>query len=422
MRYLIQKVLYFFSKAILKKYHPDVIGVTGSVGKTSAKEAIHTVLKNKYNTRTNLKNYNTEFGVPLTIINSPSGQHNPFKWLIIFLKALFLILFKTKKYPDVLVLEMAADHPGDIAYLAKLTQPHLGVITAIGPSHLEFFNTIEEVIKEKETLIRFLKTDDWAILNNDDSLVIGMKKNTTAKIFTFGLTSAANIRAEKVNFEKDGSGVMAEIICAGESNFASFKNVLSTSQLDSFLIALSVGKIYGIPLSEAVDSLRDFSFPPGRLNLIKGIKNTTLIDDTYNSSPKAVKVALSVLSRLSCSNRRWAVLGDMLELGSLTESAHEEVGEWVKQFKVDILVTVGEKSKDTAKIAEINGLSREKVLSFNNSIEAGKFLQNEIMTGDVILVKGSQGMRMEKIVKELMGEPLRAKELLVRQEDYWLKK
>jgi len=422
MKYIIQRLLYFFSKMILKKYHPDIIGLTGSVGKTSAREAVYTVLKNKYSTRTNLKNYNTEFGVPLTIINSKSGGRNPFKWLAIFLKAFFLILFKTKKYPDILVLEMAADHPGDIEYLVKLTKPHVGIITAIGPSHLEFFNTIEEVIKEKENIIRFLKPEDWAILNNDDNLIMGMKKNTPAQVFTFGLTSEANIRAEKIEFEKDGSGIMAEIIFGQERNFASFKNVLSLSQLNSFLIGIAVGKKYGLQLSEAVDSLRDFKFPLGRLNLIKGIKNTLLIDDTYNSSPKAVKVALEVLSRLSCTGRRWAVLGDMLELGSFTESAHEEVGEWVKQYKVDLLITVGEKSKDTAKIAEINGLPKEKVLSFNNSVEAGKFIQNEIAAGDVILVKGSQGMRMEKIVKELMAEPLRAKELLIRQEDYWLKK
>lgn len=422
MKYVMQKLLYFFSKIILKKYHPDVIGITGSVGKTSTKEAIFAVLKDKYQARTNIKNYNTEFGVPLTIINAVAGGRNPLKWLAVILKAFFLILFKTKKYPEILILEIAADHPGDITYLTSLVKPHLAVVTAVGQSHLEFFGTIENVIKEKENLLRYLTAQDWAILNQDDALVMGMKKNTAARIFTFGLTPEANIKAEKITFEPDGSGIMAEIICVQERNFASFKNVLATSQLNCFLVALAVGKIYGVPLSEAVDNLRDFKFPPGRLNLLNGIKNTLIIDDTYNSSPKAVKVALEVLSRLSCQSRRWAVLGDMLELGSFTETAHEEVGEWVKQFKVDLLVTVGEKSKDTAKVAEINGLAREKVVSFNNSIEAGKFLQNEIITGDIILIKGSQGMRMERIVKEIMAEPLRAKELLIRQENYWLKK
>lgn len=422
MKNIIQHFLFFLAKKILKKYHPDIIGITGSVGKTSAKEAIATVLESKFSVRTNIKNYNTEFGVPLTIIGAKSGGRNPLKWLAVFVKALFLVIYRHKNYPPILVLEMAADHPGDIAYLVKLAPCRVGVITAIGASHLEFFNTIENVVKEKQILISHLNSAGWAVLNMDDPLVYSLKEKTSAQLITYGLNNEANIYAEKITFEPDGSGVMAEIIVGQEHNFASFKNVLSTTELDSFLSAIAVGKIYGVSLAMAVDSLREFKFPPGRLNLISGLKKTLLIDDTYNSSPKAVKVALEVLSRIACPGRRWAVLGDMLELGDQTVVSHEEVGEWVKQFKVDLLITVGEKSKDTARVAEINGLAKEKVLCFDNNLSVGKFLQNEISEGDVILIKGSQGMRMERVVKEIMAEPLRAKELLIRQEEYWLKK
>ncbi len=422
MKKIIQKILYFLSKKILKKYKPEIIGITGSVGKTSTKEAIFWILKEKFNVRKNIKNYNTEFGVPLTIINAKSGGKNILKWLIVFFKTFKLILFKNKNYPKILILEMAADHPDDIKYLTKLAPCKIGVVTAIGPSHLEFFENIQNIIKEKQILISHLEKNNFAILNADDNLVYPMRKKTQANILTFGISENAKIRAENIEFEKDGSGLMCKILDNQKETFANFKNILSLSQLSSFLSAVAVAKIYNINLQDAVDSLRNFKFPAGRLQIIQGIKKTLIIDDTYNSSPKAVKVALEVLSRLNCAGRRWAVLGDMLELGAHTETAHQEVGEWIKQFKVDRLVVVGEKSTDTLKVAETNGLKNERATSFANSIDAGKFLQNEIEEGDLILVKGSQGMRMEKIVKEIMAEPLRAKELLVRQSDEWLKK
>ncbi|MBU4360804.1 hypothetical protein KKA66_03070 [Patescibacteria group bacterium] len=422
MKKIIEKALAFFAKQILKKYKPEIIGITGSVGKTSTKEVIFQVLKKRYKVRQNIKNYNTEIGVPLTIINAKSGGRNIFKWLVVFYKALKLILIKNKDYIKILILEMAADHPGDIKYLTKLALCKIGVITAIGPSHLEFFETLENVIQEKQILISHLGKSDYAILNVDDNLVYPMRQKTTANILTYGTKSNAKIRAENINYNSNGQGVKCKIVINQEYINAEFKNILSMSQLSSLLAGIAVAKVYGINLNEAVDSLRNFKFPAGRLQIIPGIKNTLIIDDTYNSSPKAVKVALEVLSRLSCSGKRWAVLGDMLELGSYTETAHQEVGEWVKQFKVDRLVVVGERSTDILKTAETNGLNNENVVSFANSKEAGKFLQNEIKERDLILVKGSQGMRMEKIVKEIMAEPLRAKELLVRQDKEWIGK
>lgn len=422
MKKIIEKALAFFAKQILKKYKPEIIGITGSVGKTSTKEVIFQVLKKRYKVRQNIKNYNTEIGVPLTIINAKSGGRNIFKWLVVFYKALKLILIKNKDYIKILILEMAADHPGDIKYLTKLALCKIGVITAIGPSHLEFFETLENVIQEKQILISHLGKSDYAILNVDDNLVYPMRQKTTANILTYGTKSNAKIRAEDINYNSNGQGVKCKIVIDQEYINAEFKNILSMSQLSSLLAGIAVAKVYGINLNEAVDSLRNFKFPAGRLQIIPGIKNTLIIDDTYNSSPKAVKVALEVLSRLSCSGKRWAVLGDMLELGAHTETAHQEVGEWIKQFKVDNLVVVGEKSTDILKTAETNGLSNENAVSFSTSEDAGKFIQNEIRQGDLILVKGSQGMRMEKIVKEIMAEPLRAKELLVRQDKEWIGK
>ncbi len=412
MKKIIEKILAFFAKKILKKYKPEIIGITGSVGKTSTKEVVFQVLKEKFNVRQNIKNYNTELGVPLTIINAKSANKNIFKWLIIFLKAIKLILFKNKNYPNILILEMAADHIGDIKYLTNLAPCKIGIVTAIGPSHLEFFKTLENIIKEKQVLVSHLDKNSYAILNSDDKLVYPMIQETLANILTYGTNLNAKIRAENVNYNSNGKGISCKIISDQEVIQANFKNILALSQLSSFLAGIAVAKVYNIDLQNAVNSLQNFKFPAGRLQIIPGIKNTLIIDDTYNSSPKAVKVALEVLSRLNCNGKRWAILGDMLELGVHTETAHQEVGEWIKQFKVDRLVVVGEKSTDISTDA----------VSFANSEQAGKFIQNEIQQNDVILVKGSQGMRMEKIVKEIMAEPLRAKELLVRQDVEWIGK
>lgn len=430
MKNIIQKILYFLSKKILKKYQPEIIGITGSVGKTSTKEAIFTVLKNKFKVQRNIKNYNTEIGVPLTIINAKSGDKNIFKWLKVFCQGVWLIIKRDEDYPQILILEMAADHPGDIEYLTKLAPCKIGVITAIGPTHLEFFETVANVIREKEFLVSHLSEDGWTILNSDDNLVYPMRRKSKARILTYGWGEKAQIKAREINYNQNGKGIQCKVTDGQSLVPAEFKNILSTSQLSSLLAAIAVAKVHKINTIDTINSLKNFKFPRGRLQLIRGIKNTLIIDDTYNSSPKAVKIALEVLSRLKCDSRRWAVLGDMLELGGYTETAHSEVGEWVKEFKVDILVTVGERSKDTARLAEtsgsagltISGLSKEHVISFDKSEEAGKFIQSEIESGDLILVKGSQGMRMEKIVKEIMAEPARAEELLVRQDKEWLKK
>ncbi len=421
MKKAIEKILSFFTRQILKKYRPEIIGLTGSVGKTSTKEAIYAVLKNRFKVRANIKNYNNELGVPLTVIDIQTGGKNIFKWLAIFAKALSLILFKDQNYPQILILEMAADHPGDIEYLTRLAPCHVGVITAIGPTHLEFFQTIENLIKEKEKIITHLNENDWAVINADDSLVSPLSKRSRAKILSYGLSAEANIKAVNLHYENGGRSLGCKISDGEALVPAVFKNAVSTSQLSSLLAAVAVAKIYGFNLIDATLALKDFKFPKGRLNLIFGIKETLIIDDTYNSSPKAVKAALEVLSRLQCTGRRIAVLGDMLELGNYSETAHQEVGEWVKEFKVNLLITVGERAKDIARVAEISGLAKECVVSFDQSEEAGKFLQNEICSGDLILVKGSQGMRMEKIVKEIMAEPMCAGELLVRQEKEWQK-
>ena len=421
--------LSFFTKKIINKYSPEVVAVTGSVGKTSTKEAIFTVLSSTYNVRTNQKNYNNEIGIPLTIIGADSGGQSLFKWLGVFLKAIRLVIIKDKNYPNILILEMGADHPGDIKYLTSLVPVRVGVVTAIAPVHLEFFETIDQVAKEKSNLIKSLPKSGYAVLNMDDGLVYAMAEKTNAQVVTFGVNSPADIKAIEVAVSHDINykdistiqGISFKLQYKGSTVPVLLPKVLGEHLAYTALAAISVGIIYDLNLHVIIDALRKFEPPKGRMHIISGIKNTLIIDDTYNASPLSVMKALDQLGQLTLNkkNKKFAALGDMLELGDYTETGHRQVGQTVVKNKIDYLITVGELARDIIRSAVENGMAQDHCFGFANSHEAGLFLQDRIKEGDLLLVKGSQGVRMEKIVKELMTEPQRAAELLVRQGKDW---
>ncbi len=424
-------ILKILAQATLWRYQPMVIGVTGSVGKTSAKEAIYAVLKEKFNTRRNIKNYNNEIGVPLTILGQESGGKSLWRWLQIFLVGFFEI-FYTKNYPKVLVLEMGADKIGDISYLTDFVKCYVGVVTGVGeiPVHVEFFQSVDQVAKEKSKLIKCLGNDGWAVLNYDDQRVRAMMHKTPAQIFTYGFDAKADLRAS--NFEQRlenlaEAGISFKVDYQGSNVPIRLNHVYAQHQVYSILAGVATGLIFKMNLVEIVQALKNYQPPISRLQLIRGIKNTWIIDDSYNSSPSSCLGALDLLERIASVSggnepvRKIAALGEMLELGSFTEEAHRKIGARAAQV-ADILLAVGGKSIFMADEAKKNGLPQENVWYFASSEEAGRELQNLIREGDIILVKGSQSIRMEKIVKELMAEPERAKELLIRQEDDWQKK
>ncbi len=432
LKFMAKNILIFILKilaqATLWRYKPLVIGVTGSVGKTSAKEAIYAVLKEKFNTRRNIKNYNNEIGVPLTILGQESGGKSLWRWWQTFLVGFFEI-FYTKNYPRVLVLEMGADKMGDISYLTDFVKCHVGVVTAVGeiPVHVEFFQSADQVAKEKSNLVKSLGKDGWAVLNYDDERVRAMMRKTPAQIFTYGFDAKADLRVS--NFEQRledlaEAGISFKVDYQGSNVPIRLRHVYARHQVYAILAGMAAGLIFKMNLVEIAQALKNFEPPIGRLQLIRGIKNTWIIDDSYNSSPSSSLGALELLEKMTNTRvdgepgRKIAALGDMLELGAFTEEAHRKVGAKAAQV-LDILLAVGEKSIFVADEAKKNGLTQERVRYFAGSEEAGRELQNLIREGDLILVKGSQGIRMEKIVKELMAEPERAKELLVRQEESW---
>ena len=230
-----------------------------------------------------------------------------------------------------------------------------------------------------------------------------------------------------------GSVVEAKIVRQGEALGTAFKlhcegktvpvflpSVFGFQQVYACLPALAVATVLNRPLMEIIDDLAKYRPLPGRTNLIAGIKRTFILDDSYNSSPEAAKAALEVLRQFPEGGRRIAVFGKMLELGSYQEEGHREVGRKAAEANVDMLVVVGEMSRDIIRGAVEAGLAEDKTFYFDNNHDAGIFVQNKLKEGDLVLIKGSQGARMEQIVKELMAEPLKASELLVRQSDPWL--
>ncbi len=429
LKKILESKLRFFAKAILARYNPEVIAVTGSVGKTSTKEAIYTILSSTHKVRQNLKNYNNEIGIPLTIIGAESGGRSVLKWLIVFLQAIGLLIKKNTNYPKILILEMGADRPGDIEYLVSFIPVKIGVVTTVAPVHLEFFGTLEKVAKEKSNIIRTLNKNGFAVLNSDNRLVNEMGKNTNAKVITFGLLPQADVSASGISVSHDVNyqdvstiqGISFKLKYQGKTVPVLLPKVLGEHLVYTALAAIAVGIIYGINLHTIIDSLKNFVPPKGRMNIIKGIKNTLIIDDSYNSSPLAVKKALYQLKQINLNSfhKKYAVLGDMLELGSYTEEAHCEIGQAVVEYGINYLITVGEISRDIVRGAVLAGMPKDNCFSFKDSIEAGKFLQQRIKEGDLILVKGSQGVRLERVVKEIMAEPQRAAELLVRQGKEW---
>lgn len=420
--------LKMLAKMILKKYQPLIVGITGSLGKTSAKEAIFAVLKDRQSVAMSRKNYNNEIGLPLTIIGSESAGSSIFGWIMIFFKAWGLILLKDEKYPKVLILEMGVDRPGDMAYLTSIAPPNIGIVTAVSYSHLEYFGSIVNIKKEKQVLIENLDNKGLAILNYDNDAAREMAEASKAKILTYGLKEGADLQAQDIvyNFTKGSyelSGLNFKMNYQGSIVPVFMDNVMSETVLYAALAAAAVGLYFKMNLVEIAAALKDFSLPCGRMNILPGIKHTFIIDDTYNSSPEAVLSAIDILSRIKidASASKYAVLGDMLEIGHYTVEGHRLVGEKVAGSGIDYLIVVGEKSRDAMRAAIEAGMSEDNIFHFNDSISAGTFLQDRLKAGDIALVKGSQGVRMEKTVKEIMAEPERAKELLVRQGQEWEK-
>ncbi len=434
MKRLLQHILKWYAQRILRKYQPTVIGITGSVGKTSAKEAIAAVLKFHHTVRENIKNYNNELGVPLSVIGIESGGSSPIGWLKVLYHATKLLLFKMQ-YPDTLILEMGADKPGDIEYLTEVAPVDVGVLTAIGAAHLHEFGSIDNVAKEKAKIVTKM-AKGRAVLNADDELVMTIAPKVRGNVTTYGFNQDADVRALEIAFvgmEDEFCELQSEWDCKqwGTAFKVSYQgstvpfflpHSLGKANVYAALAAIAVGLDRGMNMVDISESLRQYRSPKGRMQLLAGIKGSLIIDDTYNASPLAVDAALDVMETIALPHdgRRIIFLGSMLELGDTSVAEHTQIGRRVALMdNVALFVCVGEDARVMYDAAREAGIDEDKLFFHESSVGVGNTYQNMLRKNDLVLVKGSQGARMERIVKEIMADPLLAHELLVRQTDEW---
>lgn len=426
LKKIISSILIWESKLILAKYKPKIVAVTGSVGKTSTKDAIAHVLSGSRAVRKSNKSYNSEIGIPLTIIGCENAWSNPFLWIKNIIEGLALIVFPNT-YPEWLVLEVGADRPGDIKHMAAWLTPDVSVITRIGdiPVHVEFFASPAALAKEKSYLASAVKPSGTLILNHDDDVVRAMEEKTKARIMTYGFNEGATLRAsnDHLTYLRTPSGEVPEgltfkVDFEGNILPVRIEGAIGKQVIYAALAALAVGVSVDLPLLPMLERLATFEGPPGRLRLIAGIKETILIDDTYNSSPAAVDLALSTLLALKTKGRKIAVLGDMMELGKFTIDAHKAAGFEVARV-ADMFFAVGQRAKFIADGALAEGMEENQIHYFDDARTAGQYLQEILKSGDIVLIKGSQYVRMEKTLEEIMAHPEGKEHLLVRQEKEW---
>jgi UDP-N-acetylmuramyl pentapeptide synthase len=434
MQSFIKKIITYLlrleARLVLRKYKPHIVAVTGSVGKTSTKDAIYTVVAHGAHTRKSEKSFNSEIGLPLTVLGQPNAWHNPLRWLENLFDGLVLYLLPAR-YPEWLVLEAGADRPGDISSLASWLPVEIAVITRLPevPVHVEYFDSPEAVKEEKASLIKALKPGGSLVLYADDQEVAGLRMRAPqARAFTFGFSEGADVRAHEVKilFGDDGrpAGMEARIDMAGKTAEFAVHGALGAHALLPALAAAGVGLAMGKEEEKILESLKSYEPPHGRMHLVRGLKETLIIDDTYNSSPAAVEAALEALSMLqgrASTGRRIAVLGDMLELGRHSVEEHRKAGGLAAQA-ADILLTVGFRARDIAEGALDRGMKDGNIFQFEDAEHAGKELEGMLKPGDTILIKGSQSTRMERIVEEIMLNPEQAPALLVRQDAEWKKR
>jgi UDP-N-acetylmuramoyl-tripeptide--D-alanyl-D-alanine ligase len=389
---VLESMLKNLSRKVLSKSNVEIIGITGSVGKSSAKEAIYKILNDSKEYHGKVKksegNLNNEIGLPLSILGF-SKSPSFFTWPLVILKAFFRANFNNLNpisNTRLLVLEYASDKPGDIQYLTSIARPKVAVLTYVGEAHMEFFDSIDKIALEKSQLVKSLPKDGVAIINSDNDYAWRIGLGARTKVIYFGTDEKSKITAKNINILNNKT----EFTLKYENKEKTICiKAIGKQQVYAAMSAIGVGLTYNLDFDSMIQSLNNYSPLSGRDNIVKGINNSLVFDSSYNANLTSTKAALQTLKELKTSGRKIAVLGDMRELGKITKDAHKEIAIYAKQV-ADKVVLVGQSYKD---------MPANKW--FVNSQEAADFIKDKIENNDIILVKGSHAMEMEKIVNAL---------------------
>jgi UDP-N-acetylmuramoyl-tripeptide--D-alanyl-D-alanine ligase len=353
--------------AVRKVWGKPLVGVTGSAGKTTTKESIAHVLASRYRVLKSEGNFNNHFGLPL-------------------------MLLKLEPEHDIAVIEMGMSHAGEIRALARIAQPEIGVVTNVAPVHLEFFDSLAGIARAKYELIESLPASGTAVLNADDDYVSQFGRDFKGKVITYGTRAAADIRPENVQ-TRGAEGSEFDVVIAGSREHARLPLVGEHNILNA-LAAVAVGLARGLKPAEAVGALATLA-PPDKRGQVVQLGNITVINDCYNSNPKALRAMVDALAAMK-AGRRIVVAGEMLELGPAGEEMHRAAGQHAAEKKIDVLIGVRGLAQAMVDVARQAGLKAEFVATPE---EAGEWLSREARDGDVVLLKGSRGVKLEKTLE-----------------------
>jgi UDP-N-acetylmuramoyl-tripeptide--D-alanyl-D-alanine ligase len=360
------------ASAVRRLWAKPLIGVTGSTGKTTTKEAIAHVLSTRFRVLKSEGNFNNHFGLPL-------------------------MLLKIEPEHDLAVIEMGMSHAGEIAALAKIAQPEIGVVTNVAPVHLEFFDSVAGIARAKYELIEALPASGTAILNGDDEYVSQFGRDFRGKVVLYGLRVTADVRAE--NIQPRGSEGSAFDVIVGGCREQATLNLVGTHNIYNALAAVAAALERGLSPSEAVAALASLAPADKRGQVVK-LGNITIINDCYNCNPKALEAMVDALAAMP-AKRRVAIVGAMLELGPTGEELHRQAGEYIATKKIDVLLGVQGPAQQMVEAARQAGMQAEFVPT---SEEAGEWLAREARGGDVVLLKASRGVKLEKALEKWQSQ------------------
>jgi UDP-N-acetylmuramoyl-tripeptide--D-alanyl-D-alanine ligase len=353
-----------------RKFTIPVVGITGTNGKTTTKEMLASILKRKGQVLKNEGNLNNHLGVPLTLLKLAAEHRSA-------------------------VVEMGMSARGEIDRLARLTDPDVAVITNIGPAHLEFLKTLDNVAEAKGELLDNLKNTGIAVLNADDPYFDKLKKKFNGAVLSFGIDGKADVSASAVTQGKDFTDFT---ITSDDSRVDVRLRTVGKHNIYNALAAAAAARAVGMP-GEAVKLGLDDFVPVAMRSELRQVEGRTVLADYYNANPSSMEAALSALVSLRTNGKAIAVLGDMLELGDVSEEAHRSIGRMAATLAVDILITIGQRAQDIAAGARDAGMPEGHILSAASQVDAADLLKRNSRPGDVILIKGSRGMKLEKILE-----------------------
>ena len=421
LKNILVKLLLLQTKLALWRFKPKVIAITGSVGKTGTKEAIYTALNlTDKRLRKSPKSFNSDIGLALTVLGLENAWNSLPKWGLNILLGCLVLLGRKRKYPEVLILEVGADRPGDISRLGKLIKPDIVVIVAIPdiPSHVEFFASPDEVADEKFELIHNAKPNAVLIYNADHDLITKRAVKYKGKKISFGTQSAkfdTYLRSCKIKCSDNVPVGMEYVLCSKDGCFPGvLTGNVGLQFIYPIMASVAVGLQFKLSAKQILSAMSEKKPIPGRMRVLPAQSGATIIDDSYNASPASVLAGLRFIENVSCINgRKLVALGDMAELGAFADEGHLTALRNASAI-ADVVFIKGDNIKKANKTLQLPNIQEYE--STDDMLSA---LQNALQKGDLLYVKGSQSARMEKIVSGLVIHKLRNTDIMVRQEKEW---